>query len=197
MSSKYSIGCRAFSYDPDTKVVYRVLGFIGCSDYKVGSNGDVLSRLVMGSRFGRIGEWRKLKPRNSGQWGYLGVTLYGCENEQIRYYVHRLVLEAFVGPCPEGMECRHLDGNPKSNDLVNLCWGTPKENAKDSFEHGSRILGERHYLAKMTIDMVKKMRELWDTGRYSLSALKHIFDVDCCLQSIHKAMIRKTWKSVV
>lgn len=30
-----------------------------------------------------------------------------------RVQVHRLVLEAFVGPCPPGMECRHLDGDRK------------------------------------------------------------------------------------
>ena len=56
-----------------------------------------------------------------------------------RYYhawVHRLVLEAFVGPCPPGMETRHLNGNPKDNRLVNLAWGTPSENSQDTKDHG-------------------------------------------------------------
>lgn len=43
-------------------------------------------------------------------------------------YVHRLVMLAFVGPCPEGMEIDHTDNNPKNNQLVNLRYVTPKEN---------------------------------------------------------------------
>lgn len=52
-------------------------------------------------------------------------------------FVHRLVLEAFIGPCPSGMECRHLDGNPSNNRLENLLWGTPLENANDRRRHGT------------------------------------------------------------
>lgn len=52
-------------------------------------------------------------------------------------WVHRLVLEAFVGPCPPGMETRHLNGNPKDNRLENLAWGSATENAQDTKDHGS------------------------------------------------------------
>ena len=52
--------------------------------------------------------------------------------------IHRLVLEAFVGPRPSGMECRHLDGNPANNRLDNLAWGTKFENDMDMFRHGTR-----------------------------------------------------------
>jgi HNH endonuclease/NUMOD4 motif len=34
---------------------------------------------------------------------------------KLQLRVHRLVLEAFVGPCPPGQECRHLNGNPSDN----------------------------------------------------------------------------------
>lgn len=51
-------------------------------------------------------------------------------------WVHRLVLETFAGPCPDGMECRHLNGNPKDNRLENLAWGTPSENSADTKAHG-------------------------------------------------------------
>lgn len=50
--------------------------------------------------------------------------------------VHRIVLEAFVGPRPKKMVCRHLDGNSLNNNLSNLKWGTPKENAQDMVKHG-------------------------------------------------------------
>lgn len=51
--------------------------------------------------------------------------------------VHRLMLEAFVGPCPPGMECRHLNGVADDNRLENLCWGTHLENEMDRRRHGT------------------------------------------------------------
>jgi hypothetical protein len=49
---------------------------------------------------------------------------------------HQAVLYAFVGPRPDGMETRHLDGNPSNNHLSNLTWGTKAENAQDILRHG-------------------------------------------------------------
>ena len=48
--------------------------------------------------------------------------------------VHTLVLEAFVGPRPDGLEARHLDDNKANSALSNLAWGTAKENANDRTE---------------------------------------------------------------
>lgn len=69
------------------------------------------------------------------RYGYHRVTLWKS-NKSNRIVVHKLVLEAFVGPKPEGMECRHLDGNPANNHLTNLVWGTSAENKKDIVRHG-------------------------------------------------------------
>jgi hypothetical protein len=48
----------------------------------------------------------------------------GRGGKQRKLYVHRAVLMAFVGPCPEGHEARHLNGEPNDNRLSNLCWDT-------------------------------------------------------------------------
>ncbi|MBX5165705.1 HNH endonuclease [Rhizobium sp. NZLR4b] len=42
--------------------------------------------------------------------------------------VHRLVLEAHRGPCPEGFEALHLNDTPTCNLLSNLIWNTKKVN---------------------------------------------------------------------
>lgn len=42
--------------------------------------------------------------------------------------VHRLVLEAFRGPCPPNMEALHLDDTPTNNAINNLQWNTKKAN---------------------------------------------------------------------
>ena len=58
--------------------------------------------------------------------------------------VHRLVGDAFLGPPPEGMETRHLNGDPGDARLVNLAYGTHSENMRDMVEHGRSSLARTH-----------------------------------------------------
>jgi hypothetical protein len=50
--------------------------------------------------------------------------------------VHRLVLEAFVGPRPEGMEACHWNDIKTDNRASNLRWDTRSENTKDRIRNG-------------------------------------------------------------
>lgn len=70
--------------------------------------------------------------------GYRTVRLYRNGVGRTRT-VHRLVLEAFVGPAPEGMECCHGPGGPADNRLTNLRWDTQAANSADQFEHGTQF----------------------------------------------------------
>jgi len=72
---------------------------------------------------------------------------------------HRLVLEAFVGKCPEGMEGCHNDGNAFNNHLSNLRWDTPKNNHADKIKHGTTNRGERCGTAKLTLEQVQAIRK--------------------------------------
>jgi hypothetical protein len=51
------------------------------------------------------------------------VMLYGKDRKFHKHYVADLVLEAFIGPCPEGMEAKFKDGNRMNAVLDNLYWG--------------------------------------------------------------------------
>lgn len=87
------------------------------------------------SSFGRVMSFRKkrwvIRHQGTSAPGYKYVTLNG-----VVCFVHRLVLETFVGPCPEGMEARHVKTNdPGNNHLENLEWGTPKQNGEDRKRH--------------------------------------------------------------
>jgi len=57
---------------------------------------------------------------------------------------HELVLTAFVGPRPEGMEGLHGDDVKSNNALSNLRWGSRSENLHDSVRNG------RHASTRMT-----------------------------------------------
>lgn len=78
--------------------------------------------------------------------GYLRVNLTPPEGGKYKTFsVHRLVLELFVGLCPDGMEFRHLDGNKQNNRIGNLAWGTQEQNRDDiRRHHGSYQRGEDH-----------------------------------------------------
>lgn len=79
------------------------------------------------------GPRKTLKPSPTST-GRLAVTL--CKNGQRKTWdVHKLVAMAFLGPCPEGQEIRHLDGDCLNNVLPNLAYGSRSENQRDSVAH--------------------------------------------------------------
>ncbi len=51
------------------------------------------------------------------------------------YSVHRLVLETFVGPCPEGKTCDHKNRVRDDNRIENLRWATASEQGFNSATH--------------------------------------------------------------
>ena len=114
--------------------------------YEVSSNGRIksLKRNVPAGP-GKIGFWtvneRILRPRVQRS-GHLVVVLSRKNQIQSRL-VHQLVLEAFVGPRPDGMECCHGDATPGNNKVENLRWGTRLENARDMVLHGHSVRGSK------------------------------------------------------
>ena len=75
--------------------------------------------------------------------GHLTVRL--CNRMDARSHaVHRLVMAAFVGRCPDGHEVCHRDGNHKNNTLPNLYYGTRSDNMHDQVRHGV------HFYARQT-----------------------------------------------
>lgn len=93
------------------------------SHYAVCDDGGVYNR--------RTG--KRLKPFRGDARGHLRVSVDGGR----RPYVHQLVAEAFIGPTPDGMEVRHLNGAYNDNRLSNLAYGTRAQNVADSIAHGT------------------------------------------------------------
>ena len=129
-----------------------------------------------------------LKPALSGAVGYPKVTL-SCGSRQQRYQrtVHKLVLLAFVGECPPGMEVRHLDGNPTNNCLSNLVYGTRSQNSYDTINHGSH---NRATLDERRVRIIRGLHKV-DPEQFTVTKLASIFGVQPAC--ISKVILRHTW----
>ena len=100
----------------------------GFPDYRVSSLGRVVS-------YKRKSQPREIRGGHN-QRGYRLVGLYGPSGAFMRRTVHRIVAAAFLGPTPDGMQLRHLDGDKENNAVNNLAFGTPSENMRDQVVHG-------------------------------------------------------------
>jgi hypothetical protein len=112
-----------------------------------------------------------------------------CTDGKIqKFAVHRLVLQTFVGPCPDGHECMHLDDNPRNNKLENLKWGTRKEN------HSTiRRKGERNGRSKLTNEQVLIIRELVSYGNKQTLLAK---DFNVTRTTIGHIVARRIWPHI-
>lgn len=78
------------------------------------------------------------------QDGYLRVTLYNRVRKQV-LPIHRIVLTAFTGPCPAGMEGCHRNGDHLDNTPGNLRWGSDSSNVRDMVRHGRHHCVQRNH----------------------------------------------------
>ncbi len=74
------------------------------------------------------------------QWGYITVKIYSISPQSRTRRVHQLVLETFVGPCPEGHVAHHKNGIKTDNRLANLEWTTISENALAYHRKGRHVI---------------------------------------------------------
>jgi len=148
--------------------------------------------LYMISNYGRIkslkyGKEKILKPKIDKE-GYSSVNISKNNIRKI-FYIHRLVLEAFVGPCPVGMEVCHNDGNPSNNFIGNLRYDTHFNNIQDAVKHGTLVgnskLNEKQvriikYLLKTKILTQKEIGKIFCVNERTISAINN----------------NKTWKEI-
>lgn len=111
-------------------------------------------------------EGRCLKPATRKRFGKpycQTVNLSAPDGSKKTHRIHRLILTTFVGPCPEGMEGCHNDGDPTNNALRNLRWDTKKANIADCVAHGTKRpppirRGEAHHNTTLTRKQVADIR---------------------------------------
>lgn len=148
----------------------------GIDGYEASSCGAIRSWL---SRGGRSKIERKCSvPRILSQSvskngrGYLVVSV---RSRPIQ--VHRLVLLAFVGPCPQGMECCHGVGGRFDNSVSNIRWDTKDANHNDRMSFGDVLRGERIGNSVITDEQAKEMVAEYAGGGATISAIADKFGI--------------------
>lgn len=144
-----------------------VVGYEGL--YEVSSLGQVrsLARKTYGQRGSRdlpqkvLKQRSPLSPNGNQRYPYVGLCKSGVKKTA---HVHRIVLAAFVGERPIGMQARHLNGNPEDNRINNLAWGTKLENEADRKKHGTVPRGLGHRKAKLSEAQVLEAVEMRKRG---------------------------------
>lgn len=103
------------------------LRFLGFQNYSISRNGVICEQV--GGNMVPIDIFLD-------RTGYLTCNLVYPHGESRIFFVHQLVLYAFIGAKPSKYcICRHLNGVPTDNRVENLAWGTYKENAQDTLFH--------------------------------------------------------------
>jgi hypothetical protein len=163
---------------------------------------------IFAGRDGSIWDCRSEQPKIINPWphdGYMRVSLYVAKRK-VNRSVHRLVLEAFVGPCPPGMECCHENGVRSDNRLGNIRWGTHLSNVADSVRHGTFAFarwtgargmafhGERNGRAKLSKDDALAIRRLYAAKAGSMLTLGRQFGVSA--QVVCDIVHHRMWSSV-
>lgn len=153
------------------------------------------------STLGRVRSWRK-KGHVKGKRGcavilrggvspkgYPTVRLTRKEDARL-YYVHRLVAEVFLGPCPRGKQVNHRSptGDKKDNRAENLEYVTPAEN----IAHARSVLGwGRSKLDARTVREIRVQKAVGVTATV-LAAQYKVTE-----SAIYAVVRRHTWKWVV
>lgn len=99
-----------------------------CPSYEISDEGSV--------RSWKWGRPYVLAARRARRDRYMVATMQ-VDGRQITRSIHELVMTVFIGPRPEGLERRHLNGDSFDNRLTNLAYGTHSENMLDKVRHGT------------------------------------------------------------
>lgn len=119
-----------------------VVGYEGV--YEVSDAGRVrsLPRSVRGRNESLVPRPGVELARTPDRDGYAHVVL-SVGNAQRTRKVCVLVLEAFAGAKPAGLEACHNDGDKTNDSIANLRWDTRSENALDRVRHGTHNMARR------------------------------------------------------
>lgn len=136
---------------------------VGFENYQVSNMGRIYSKFT--------NKYRKPVLHKSG---YYHIALQAKDGAKRFKMIHCLVMAAFVGPVPDGMEVDHVNCDKADNRLINLEYVTPNENIRRAIKNG-RIgrIGIDNPRATLTEDEVRQIRLLLHKVKIGESNMQH------------------------
>jgi hypothetical protein len=150
---------------PPTKVWLPVVGYEGL--YEVSNDGQVKSidRIIV---YPDGKQPRKFKGKLLKQCLNVNKTYYGVrlskQGKTKLWLTHQLVAIAFLGEKPKGYLVCHGPKGKLCNEVTNLSYGTPKQNAADQLRDGTKRYGEKCSWSKLTESEVLEIKNLYFKG---------------------------------
>lgn len=158
------------------------------SAYEVSNSGKI--KRISPDYMGRIGLLNPVTTKHKN--GYKRIMLYP---DRKMFFVHKLVMESFIGHLPKGKQINHKNGTKDDNRLKNLEYCTPRENTAHSIKIGLRNnKGSFNVTSKLKEKDVLKIRKEYLLGNKTLRQLGKKYKVD--ETNIGHIIRRKTWKHI-
>jgi DNA-binding XRE family transcriptional regulator len=166
--------------------------FAGYEGFYQASSGGEVKRLI-----GICCKKERVLRKNDIVSGYIRISLIK-NGKRKRILLHRIILLAFKGPCPKGMEGCHIDGNKLNNNINNLKYATRSENALDKISHGTMVLpdnkGSKSGMAKSNELQIKEIKILIKEKILTQNQIAHKFNLSP--QTICDIKKERTWKHI-
>jgi hypothetical protein len=174
---------------------------VGAEDrYEVSDKGRVRSKSYVKSGRNIHGPFTyttksKLMAVRVNPDGYPQTNLRLSSGKDRSVTVHRLVAEAFI-PNPNCLpQVNHKDSNRQNSVLENLEWCTAQEIVQHSYDYGlNSNAGEKHPRSVLTVDDVRKIRDLWQGGKSVINIAR---ELNFKRSTVSKVVHGNNWSHVV
>lgn len=147
--------------------------------YQVSNYGNVksLCRVIMRSD-GRKRTIRERIKKGDHDKGYKRVSLINDKGVAKSYYVHRLVMAAFVGD--SNLIVDHIDGNKTNNNLDNLRYVTNQQNL--TFRNTDTAYKSRH--PYVYYDKIRNQYRVYKMGKRFNTYSEALKEAKCLLEQV-------------